>query len=427
MKHFTHENILPLLTLVPPVNTVRFKDVYIVTQLMESDLSVLIENNFEQITPQHVQYFMHQILSGLYALHSANVLHRDLKPENVMINSDCQAKIGDFGLSRGIELRWKQQQDAIHSTATLASLWYRPPELLLGSNVASHAIDIWAAGCIMFELLTGESLFPGNNPRHQLNIIVGVLGMPSGDTLDYLINTSKQHLLSLKEVDGNPLAELLPPDVDSLAFDLLDRMLQFDPRDRISAEEALRHPYFKMFDFQPINLPLFDYSFEKEINSSKTIKDFIYEEVRYFNRNYFERDQLNGRVLNDDVVSENEITSDEEDEDENDECDGERNDDGDSEYDEYDAHSNRQSEYEDGDGDDDDDEASYEEESDWSYQYTPGSSRPPSEPSTPLGTNENCPWSESDVEEDWFEVARQLQAERQKHVTLVGGETGQTQ
>lgn len=144
LRHLDHENIINLIDLIPPKSYEEFTDVYLVTEKMETDLRRIIDSD-QEITEEHIQYFLHQMLSGLMYIHSANILHRDLKPENILINSDCSVKICDFGLSRSFDF---ENDNPVMSTPYVATRWYRAPELLLQSRNADRGIDIWSVGCI---------------------------------------------------------------------------------------------------------------------------------------------------------------------------------------------------------------------------------------------------------------------------------------
>ena len=163
LRHFnSHENIISILDIMTvPVNSPKFDDIYIVTNLMESDLERIIRSR-QVLTDQHFQYFLYQILRALKYVHSANVLHRDLKPSNLLVNANCDLALCDFGLARGFE---NEGEDTL--TQYVVTRWYRAPELLCESPYYGKPVDIWSVGCIFSELLAQEPFFRGENPQHQ--------------------------------------------------------------------------------------------------------------------------------------------------------------------------------------------------------------------------------------------------------------------
>ncbi|NXE95969.1 MK04 kinase, partial [Menura novaehollandiae] len=135
----------------------KFNMVYIVQEYMETDLARLLEQG--KLAEEHAKLFMYQLLRGLKYIHSANVLHRDLKPANIFISTeDLVLKIGDFGLARIVDQHYSHKG---YLSEGLVTKWYRSPRLLLSPNNYTKAIDMWAAGCILAEMLTGRMLFAG--------------------------------------------------------------------------------------------------------------------------------------------------------------------------------------------------------------------------------------------------------------------------
>jgi mitogen-activated protein kinase 1/3 len=240
LRHFDgHENIIAIRDIITvPPDTTDFRDVYIITNLMESDLDRIIASN-QPLTNQHYQYFLYQILRGLKFIHSANVLHRDLKPSNLLVNANCDLAICDFGLARGVDAG----QDAL-LTEYVVTRWYRAPELLCESNRYGEAIDVWSVGCIFAEMLRRKPFFRGDTPQHQLETIVSVLGMPSEAAMQIITHSAaRKAVCSGAECKPYPFKSYFPRDTSAVALDLLQRMLVFDPEMRISVEDALQHPY----------------------------------------------------------------------------------------------------------------------------------------------------------------------------------------
>lgn len=137
-----------------------FEDVYIVSELMDTDLHQIISSG-QNLSDDHCQYFMYQILRGLKYIHSAQVLHRDLKPSNILVNENCDLKICDFGLARITD---------IEMTGYVSTRYYRAPEIMLTWQHYDKAVDIWSVGCIFAEMLIGQPLFPGKDRTMTLFI-----------------------------------------------------------------------------------------------------------------------------------------------------------------------------------------------------------------------------------------------------------------
>eukprot|EP00957_Ditylum_brightwellii_P080165 6097363-Ditylum_brightwellii.AAC.1 len=148
LKHLHHENIISILDMMPPTcrHVEDYNDVYIVADLMETDLHRIIYSK-QALSIDHVQYFLYQILRALKYLHSANVLHRDLKPSNLLVNSNCDLKVCDFGLARGV-LPEEEQEPKSSSLLTeyVVTRWYRAPEIMLACHEYDKPIDVWSVG-----------------------------------------------------------------------------------------------------------------------------------------------------------------------------------------------------------------------------------------------------------------------------------------
>uniref|UniRef100_A0A3Q3BM16 Mitogen-activated protein kinase 7 n=1 Tax=Haplochromis burtoni TaxID=8153 RepID=A0A3Q3BM16_HAPBU len=222
LKHFKHDNIIAIKDILQPnLPHSAFKSVYVVLDLMESDLHQII-HSAQTLTPEHTRYFLYQLLRGLKYVHSANVIHRDLKPSNLLVNENCELKIGDFGMARGLSSHPEESHSFM--TEYVATRWYRAPELLLSLNHYSLAIDLWSVGCIFAEMLGRKQLFPGKHYVHQLQLILNVLGTPP----EGLIGASRAdrvraYVQSLPSRSPIPLAKLYPQ-AEPEALDLLAAM-----------------------------------------------------------------------------------------------------------------------------------------------------------------------------------------------------------
>ncbi|KAK2097821.1 Mitogen-activated protein kinase 3 [Saguinus oedipus] len=179
---------------------------YIVQDLMETDLYKLLKS--QQLSNDHICYFLYQILRGLKYIHSANVLHRDLKPSNLLINTTCDLKICDFGLARIAD---PEHDHTGFLTEYVATRWYRAPEIMLNSKGYTKSIDIWSVGCILAEMLSNRPIFPGKHYLDQLNHILGILGSPSQEDLNCIINMkARNYLQSLPSKTKVAWAKLFP-------------------------------------------------------------------------------------------------------------------------------------------------------------------------------------------------------------------------
>lgn len=259
IRRLDHDNTVKVFETLGPsgrhltediVSLTEVNSVYIVQEYMETDLCQLLERGL--LSEDHARLFMYQLLRGLKYIHSANVLHRDLKPANLFVNTeDLVLKIGDFGLARIMDPHYSHKG---HLSEGLVTKWYRSPRLLLSPNNYTKAIDMWAAGCIFAEMLTGKTLFAGAHELEQMQLIL--------ESIPVLREEDRQELHSVIPVfihgdmsqPHNPLAKLLP-DVSPHALDFLQKILTFNPMDRLTAEEALAHPYMSDYSF-PLDEPV---------------------------------------------------------------------------------------------------------------------------------------------------------------------------
>ncbi|XP_016344046.1 mitogen-activated protein kinase 1-like [Sinocyclocheilus anshuiensis] len=284
LLRFRHENIIGINDILRARRIDYMRDVYIVQDLMETDLYKLLKT--QQLSNDHICYFLYQILRGLKYIHSANVLHRDLKPSNLLINTTCDLKICDFGLARIAD---PEHDHTGFLTEYVATRWYRAPEIMLNSKGYTKSIDIWSVGCILAEMLSNRPIFPGKHYLDQLNHILGILGSPSQDDLNCIINMkARNYLQSLPQKPKIPWSKLFPK-ADNKALDLLDRMLTFNPIRRITVEEALAHPYLEQY-YDPSDEPVaeepFTFNMELDDLPKEKLKELIYEETARFQATY---------------------------------------------------------------------------------------------------------------------------------------------
>ncbi|KAG6504701.1 hypothetical protein ZIOFF_037037 [Zingiber officinale] len=295
LRLLRHPDIVEIKHIMLPPSRKDFKDIYVVFELMESDLHQVIKAN-DDLTKEHYQFFLYQLLRALKYIHTANVYHRDLKPKNILANANCKLKICDFGLAR---VAFNDTPTTIFWTDYVATRWYRAPELC-GSFFSKYtpAIDIWSIGCIFAEVLTGKPLFPGKNVVHQLDLMTDLLGIPSLDTISQVRNEkARRYLSSMRKKQPVPFAQKFP-NADPLALKLLGKLLAFDPKDRPTAEEALADPYFKNLakvEREPSCQPItkMEFEFERRRLTKEDIRELIFREILEYHPQLL-KDYING-------------------------------------------------------------------------------------------------------------------------------------
>ncbi|KFO34398.1 Mitogen-activated protein kinase 4 [Fukomys damarensis] len=247
IRRLDHDNIVKVYEVLGPKGTdlqgelFKYSVAYIVQEYMETDLAHLLEQG--TLTEEHAKLFMYQLLRGLKYIHSANVLHRDLKPANIFISTeDLVLKIGDFGLARIVDQHYSHKG---YLSEGLVTKWYRSPRLLLSPNNYTKAIDMWAAGCILAEMLTGRMLFAGAHELEQMQLILETIPVIREEDKNELLRVMPSFVSSTWEVK-RPLRKLLP-EVNSEAIDFLEKILTFNPMDRLTAEMGLQHPYMSPY------------------------------------------------------------------------------------------------------------------------------------------------------------------------------------
>jgi negative regulator of the PHO system len=234
MKELKHENIVSLHDVIHTENKLM-----LVFEYMDKDLKKYMDSRGDrgQLDYVTIKSFMQQLLRGIAFCHDNRVLHRDLKPQNLLINTKGQLKLADFGLARAFGIPVNTFSNEV------VTLWYRAPDVLLGSRTYNTSIDIWSAGCIMAEMYTGRPLFPGTTNDDQLQKIFRLMGTPSERSWPG-ISQFPEYKPNFHNFATQSLHAILPQ-VDPLGLDLLGKMLQLRPEMRISASEALRHAWFQ--------------------------------------------------------------------------------------------------------------------------------------------------------------------------------------
>ncbi|XP_073154577.1 cell division control protein 2 homolog C [Henckelia pumila] len=218
---------------------------YLVFEYLDTDLKKFIDSHRKGPNPrplpqQLIQSFLYQLCKGVSHCHSHGVLHRDLKPQNLLLDKDKGVlKIADLGLGRAFTVPLKSY------THEIVTLWYRAPEVLLGSTNYSTAVDMWSVGCIFAEMVRRQALFPGDSEFQQLLHIFRLLGTPTEIQWPGVRSLRDWHVYPQWEPQNLTRAV---PSLGPDGVDLLSKMLTYDPAERISAKAALDHPYFDSLD-----------------------------------------------------------------------------------------------------------------------------------------------------------------------------------
>ena len=212
-------------------------------EFLEEDLKKYMKKFRDyRVDARIVKSMMYQLLKGICFCHSHRVLHRDLKPQNLLVENNSILKLADFGLARAFNTPIKTL------THEVVTLWYRAPEVLLGQTQYSTGLDIWSIGCIFAELATGRPLFPADSEIDQLYKIFQALSTPT-ERVWPGVTSLPYYKATFPKWYHNNLRQLVPPDMlDNAGFDLLQKMLIYNPVDRISAKTAMEHPYFADLD-----------------------------------------------------------------------------------------------------------------------------------------------------------------------------------
>lgn len=232
LKELQHPNIVRL------VNVLHTdKKLTLVFEFLDQDLKHLLDQHKGPLPESDIKSYLYQLLNGTAKCHKHKVLHRDLKPQNLLINREGVLKLADFGLARAFGIPVK------NFTHEVVTLWYRAPDILMGSKDYNTSVDIWSVGCIFAEIVTKKPLFPGKNEDDQLHKIFKIRGTPNPD--DWPGITDLQgYKADFPVYEKDNIANYVQG-LDEEGIDLLEKMLVHDPTKRISAKAALNHPYLK--------------------------------------------------------------------------------------------------------------------------------------------------------------------------------------
>ncbi|CAD8208939.1 unnamed protein product [Paramecium pentaurelia] len=271
-----HENIIKLTSVIKAENN---KDLYMVFDYMETDVHNVIRGKILQ--PIHQKYIVYQVLKGLKYLHSGEVIHRDLKPSNLLINSECKVKIADFGLARSVAKPDDNTNPIL--TESVATRWYRAPEILFGSQDYSKAIDIWSLGCIVGEMIIEKAIFPGTSTMNQIEKIGELLGRPTPDDLQSMHAPMAQQIMQNITIKQRSSFVSSFPAATEDAIDFLKKTLVYNPSKRMTVEQALEHNYIKEFKKKELeskrDSPFNTFMDDNQKYSIKQYQDALYNRI----------------------------------------------------------------------------------------------------------------------------------------------------
>ena len=231
LRVISHCNIVQMKNLILNDNQLT-----LVFEHLDFDLRKLLQRQKRPLKPALVKSYAFQLLSGLYFLHTHRVMHRDIKPDNLLLDFKGHLKIGDFGLARFFTVPLR------NFTEGVVTLWYRPPEVLLNNAFYDLSVDIWSAGCVIAEMVRGDVLFKGDSDIDMIHRIFNVFGTPTQEITDYFHDLKNGKFSNLK-YSAKKIKDVVPSD-DPELLDLVERMVCLDPNKRMTAKEALHHPFF---------------------------------------------------------------------------------------------------------------------------------------------------------------------------------------
>uniref|UniRef100_A0AC35U3E6 Stress-activated protein kinase JNK n=1 Tax=Rhabditophanes sp. KR3021 TaxID=114890 RepID=A0AC35U3E6_9BILA len=291
MSIVRHRNIISLYNAFTPQQTIdEFSDLYIVMEKMDATLQQVIQMDLDH---ERISYLLYQMLCGIKHLHSAGIIHRDLKPSNIVVNRQCVLKILDFGLARSAATA------NLNMTPYVVTRYYRAPEVILGMQY-HEIVDVWAIGCIFGELISGRVMFQGTDHIDQWSKIIERLGTPDQTFINRLQDAVRRYVVHIPPVPKRDFEELFPqnqfpqdsvhPTLTSThARNLLEAMLQIDPLKRISVDDALNHPYVRIwYEENEVNTRTTG-NYDEGVDKEHTVdewKKLIFDEIKAYERKH---------------------------------------------------------------------------------------------------------------------------------------------
>lgn len=242
LQHLRNHNVVSLLEVMVEKN-----ECFMVFEYLSHDLTGLINHPTFTLTASHKKDLAKQMFEGLNYLHHRGVLHRDIKAANILISNRGLLKYADFGLARFFS---KSRQ--LDYTNRVITIWYRPPELLLGETRYGPAVDVWSAACVYVEMFTKKAVFPGEGGEiSQLEKLYNSLGTPTRVDWPDMAEMPWFELMRPTERKKRVFEEVYGPVLSPAALDLVSQVFRYDPAKRPTAEEILKHPYFVSEDPAP--------------------------------------------------------------------------------------------------------------------------------------------------------------------------------